>query len=192
LTEDADLTLTVLEYGGRIAYAPLARSKTEAPESTSALFRQRFRWSYGTFQCLWKHRKSFGRGSLGWVALPNILVFQLIFPLFAPIGDLVLLISFFRRDFTAILVGYLLFLALDLCGSLFAFLLDGKKLRHLWVILIQRFYYRQFMYVVAWRSSFAAIKGLRQKWHKLDRQASIDGVRGALPATVGLAEARST
>ena len=61
LVEDADLTLTLLEHGGRIVYAPLARSVTEAPEMVGPLFKQRFRWSYGTFQCFWKHRKTFGK-----------------------------------------------------------------------------------------------------------------------------------
>lgn len=64
LVEDADLTLTLLEHGGRIVYAPLARSVTEAPEMVGPLFKQRFRWSYGTFQCFWKHRRTFGKGTL--------------------------------------------------------------------------------------------------------------------------------
>ena len=59
LVEDADLTLTLLEQGGKIVYAPLAQSVTEAPEKIKTLFKQRFRWSYGTFQCFWKHRSTF-------------------------------------------------------------------------------------------------------------------------------------
>jgi GT2 family glycosyltransferase len=55
LTEDADITLSLLRSGGRIVYAPAARSQTEAPETFRALTKQRFRWCYGTFQCLWKH-----------------------------------------------------------------------------------------------------------------------------------------
>ena len=70
LTEDADLTLSILKAGGRITYAPLAKSITEAPQNLGALFRQRFRWCYGTLQCLWKHRGSFGKGALGWVGCP--------------------------------------------------------------------------------------------------------------------------
>jgi cellulose synthase/poly-beta-1,6-N-acetylglucosamine synthase-like glycosyltransferase len=105
LTEDADLTLTLLEHGGQIVYVPSAKSTTEAPEKPNALFKQRFRWSFGTFQCLWKHRKSFGRGNLGWIALPNMLVFQVIFPLISPIGDLVFLLCLIRGDLKTILMG---------------------------------------------------------------------------------------
>jgi hypothetical protein len=43
--------------------------------------RQRFRWSFGTLQCLWKHRDVMFKkeyGSLGWIALPNVFLFQLL------------------------------------------------------------------------------------------------------------------
>ena len=171
LTEDADLTLTLLEEGGRVVYAPLAKSITETPETARALFKQRFRWSFGTYQCLWKHRRSFFQGTLGWLALPNMLCFQVVFPLLSPIGDLVLVLSLFRNDFRAVALGYSLFLVMDLCASLIAFKLDQKKLRGMWAVLVQRFYYRQFMYIVAFRSVVTAIRGRRQRWYKMERRA---------------------
>ena len=177
LTEDADLTLTLLASGARIVYAPDARSVTEAPDTCSALFKQRLRWSFGTFQCLWKHRRQLFKGTLGWVAMPNLLCFQVVYPLLSPIGDLVFVLSLLRGDFGAVAIGYLMFLAMDLLGSLVAFRLDGRSPRTLWVVLIQRFFYRQFMYLVAFRSILEAIKGGRQAWNKLDRKGSV-----ALPA----------
>ena len=173
LTEDADLTLTMLTQGAKIVYAPDARSVTEAPDSCPALFKQRLRWSFGTFQCLWKHRRQLFNGSLGWVAMPNLLCFQVIYPLLSPIGDVVFVLSLLRGDFGAVAIGYLMFLAMDLVGSLIAFRLDGRSARTLWVVLIQRFFYRQFMYLVAFRSILEAIKGGRQAWNKLDRKGSV-------------------
>jgi len=85
LTEDADLTLTLLSQGGKIVYSSQAKSITEAPETVSTLYKQRFRWTYGTFQCLWKHRKLFGKGSVGWVAIPNMFLFQVVFPILSPL-----------------------------------------------------------------------------------------------------------
>jgi peptidoglycan-N-acetylglucosamine deacetylase len=169
LTEDADLTLNMLESGAKIVYAPLAKSVTEAPETVISLFKQRFRWSYGTFQCLWKHKKSFFKGNLGWVALPNMFIFQIVFPILSPIGDLVMLLSIFRGDLKAILSGYLLFLAMDLAGSLMAFNIEKTPKKYLLYVLIQRFFYRQFMYFVTFKSIFAAIKGRRHGWNKLNR-----------------------
>jgi cellulose synthase/poly-beta-1,6-N-acetylglucosamine synthase-like glycosyltransferase/spore germination protein YaaH/peptidoglycan/xylan/chitin deacetylase (PgdA/CDA1 family) len=172
LTEDADLTLTMLEHKARIVYAPAARSITEAPETTSALFKQRFRWSFGTFQCLWKHRKSFFKGNLGYFALPNMFIFQILFPVLSPIGDLVFILSLFRGDMKAILSGYILFLFMDLAGSVMAFTLEKSPKKYLWLILIQRFFYRQFMYVVTFKSIFAAVRGKRHGWNKLERTSS--------------------
>lgn len=173
LTEDADLTLTMLEHGARIVYMPYAKSITEAPETVKALSRQRFRWSYGTLQTLYKHRKSFFKGSLGLVALPNIFIFQLVFPVLSPIGDLVFILSLFRGDFKAIFAGYVLFLLMDLAGSIMAFTIEKAPLKYLMLVLIQRFFYRQFMYVITFKSIIAAMKGRRHGWNKLNRTSSV-------------------
>lgn len=173
LTEDADITLKLLRSGGKIVYASKAKSKTEAPETNAALAKQRFRWSFGTFQCLMKHRSAFFHGTLGWVALPNMFMFQVIFPALSPIGDLVFLLSLIRGDMGAILSGYLMFLMMDLCGSLLAFTLEKKPKKLMWLILIQRFYYRQFMYVITFRSLLAILHGRKHGWNKLKRTGNV-------------------
>jgi cellulose synthase/poly-beta-1,6-N-acetylglucosamine synthase-like glycosyltransferase/peptidoglycan/xylan/chitin deacetylase (PgdA/CDA1 family)/spore germination protein YaaH len=173
LTEDADLTLSLLSAGGRVVYAPNAISITEAPETVRTLFRQRFRWSFGTLQCLWKHRAQAFRGSLGWIALPNIFFFQLLFPLLSPLGDAILLMCLVRHDFSAIAVGYCLFLVMDLLGSSIALHLDHRRLVDVWVVFIQRFYYRQFMYVVTFAAVLGVLGGRRHAWNKLHRTGSV-------------------
>jgi cellulose synthase/poly-beta-1,6-N-acetylglucosamine synthase-like glycosyltransferase/peptidoglycan/xylan/chitin deacetylase (PgdA/CDA1 family)/spore germination protein YaaH len=174
LTEDADLTLTVLRAGGRIVYEPDAIGRTEAPETVSGLLKQRFRWTYGTYQCLFKHRRAFFRGTLGWFGLPNMVVFQVLFAALSPIGDLVMVLSLFRGDFGAFAAGYVAFLLMDVCGSLLAFTLDEKPLRWLWMLLVQRFTYRQMMYFVSLKAMVAALRGARHGWRKLDRTGSVD------------------
>ena len=173
LTEDADLTLTMLEHGAKIVYMPSAKSVTETPDTVSTLFKQRFRWSFGTFQTLWKHRKSFFKGSLGSVAMPNMFVFQVLFPILSPIGDIVFILALIRGDMPAIIAGYILFLLMDLTGSLIAFTLEKTPLRYIWLILIQRFFYRQLMYVITFKALFAAIRGKRHGWNKLKRKGSV-------------------
>jgi peptidoglycan-N-acetylglucosamine deacetylase len=173
LTEDADLTLTILRAGGRVVYEPEATGRTEAPETLSALLRQRFRWTFGTYQCLWKHKTAFFHGSLGKIGLPNMVLFQIIFPTLSPIGDIVMLLSIFRGDWSAFLSGYLAFLAMDVCGSLLAFTLDKKPMRWLLLLLIQRFTYRQLMYYVSIKAMIAAIRGRKHGWRKLDRTGSV-------------------
>jgi cellulose synthase/poly-beta-1,6-N-acetylglucosamine synthase-like glycosyltransferase len=174
LTEDADLTLTMLRAGGRIEYEPRAIGRTEAPETVSGPLKQRFRWTYGTYQCLFKHRNAFFKGTLGWVGMPNMVVFQVLFAALSPIGDLVMLLSIFRGDAGAFLAGYVVFLLMDVCGSLLAFTLDEKPKRWLWMLLIQRFTYRQMMYFVSLKAMLAAVRGARHGWKKLDRTGSVE------------------
>ncbi len=180
LVEDADLTLTVLRAGGRIAYEPKAIARTEAPETLSALWKQRFRWTFGTYQCLVKHRSALFRGGAGAVALPNMILFQVLFPLLSPIGDAVMILALLSGNLGAVLSGYLGFLVMDVLASAIAFRLDGKPLRWLALLLIQRFTYRQLLYLVCLRALVAAISGGRHGWRKLDRTASVM----ALPARV--------
>ncbi|MFH1657187.1 MAG: glycosyltransferase [bacterium] len=173
LTEDADLTLRLLAIGEKIVYAPKARSKTEAPETVSGLLKQRFRWSFGTFQCLSKNRKLFFKGSLGWVALPNIFFFQVLFPVLSPVGDLVLIFSIIMGNWSAVLGGYIIFTLIDVSASLLAFSLEKKPKKLMWLILIQRFFYRQFMYIITYRSLLAVLKGKKHGWNKLQRTGNV-------------------
>jgi peptidoglycan-N-acetylglucosamine deacetylase len=155
-------------------YEPEACGRTEAPESLRALLKQRFRWTYGTYQCLWKHRGDFFRGTLGWVGLPNMVIFQIVFPLLSPIGDIMMVASVARGDWRAFLAGYVAFLAMDICGSLLAFTLDRKPLKWLPLLLVQRFTYRQIMYYVCFKAIIAAIRGARHGWRKLDRTGALN------------------
>src|SRR5262249_21625112 len=98
VAEDTDLTIAIRRGGWKIVYDEKAVGWTEAPETADSLIRQRFRWTFGTLQSFWKHRDTLGRlryGTLGWVALPNIFLFQLLLPLFSPVIDLLFLGSVF-------------------------------------------------------------------------------------------------
>ncbi len=173
LVEDADLTVTVLRAGGTITYEPRAVGRTEAPESLGALWRQRVRWTYGTYQCLAKHRAAMLRGSLGWVALPNLVLFQVLFPVASPLGDLAMLHAIVTGQWSSFLSGYLGFLAMDVVASVLAFRLDRKPLRWLALLLVQRFTYRQFLYAVSVWSMASAALGARQGWRKLERLGTV-------------------
>ena len=104
-------------------------------------------------------------------------MFQLLFPLFAPIGTFVLALMLLRQDYQPVVVGYLTFLALDLIASLVAFRLDRRPLREVWVVIVQRFLYRPFLYVVTFAVVLAALRGARQRWNKLERTGAIDVAR---------------
>jgi peptidoglycan-N-acetylglucosamine deacetylase len=193
LAEDADLTLSILEMGNKVAYEDAAVAYTEAPDTVRDFVKQRFRWMYGTLQAAWKHRRVLFRpryGALGLFALPNVFLFQVVFPLISPVLDLFVVGSllftivqerFHPNDdaahaFLHVLFYYSIFLAVDAAASVLAFLLerDEEWSLLLWLPL-QRFIYRQLMYWVAMKSVYAAIKGRRVGWGSLERKATVGG-----------------
>ena len=56
--EDFDVTIALLQLGGRIQYDPLAGCDTDAPEDVFTLMNQRYRWARGSMQVIYKY---FGR-----------------------------------------------------------------------------------------------------------------------------------
>jgi cellulose synthase/poly-beta-1,6-N-acetylglucosamine synthase-like glycosyltransferase/peptidoglycan/xylan/chitin deacetylase (PgdA/CDA1 family)/spore germination protein YaaH len=196
LAEDQDLTLAMRRAGYSVAYADGAVAYTEAPDTLRGLARQRFRWSFGTLQCAWKHRGAFFRrkyGSLGFVALPNVFLFQLLLPAISPIADLMFVWSIFSVWLNAIshtvdgrleyglanleqvLTYYAVFLLVDWLAAVLAFLMEDDEDKQLtWLIFLQRFAYRQVMYWVVVRSFAAALSGRLVGWGKLDRKATVE------------------
>jgi cellulose synthase/poly-beta-1,6-N-acetylglucosamine synthase-like glycosyltransferase/peptidoglycan/xylan/chitin deacetylase (PgdA/CDA1 family)/spore germination protein YaaH len=191
LAEDQDLTLSIARRDYRVAYADRAVAWTEAPDTLGGLAKQRFRWSFGTLQCAWKHRDLLLRrraGTLGFVALPNVWIFQVGLSMIAPVADLVFVFSLFgvvltyREHNTTyaldalshIVAWYAVFITVDWLAATLAFLMEPAEDRRLtWLVFLQRFAYRQVMYVVVLRSLVAALRGGLVGWGKLDRKATV-------------------
>ena len=199
VAEDTDLTIAIRRAGWRILYDEEAIGYTQAPETAEALVRQRFRWTFGTLQSVWKHRDTLGRrryGTLGWIALPNVFVFQLLLPLFSPLIDLLFLGSlalwglaqlrvarlpqlWTAQDVERSLIFFAGFMLIDLLTCVIAFALEKKEeWSLLWPLLLQRFYYRQMMYVVLFRALMRAMQGRAVGWR---------GVEPELPTPVAQA-----
>jgi cellulose synthase/poly-beta-1,6-N-acetylglucosamine synthase-like glycosyltransferase/peptidoglycan/xylan/chitin deacetylase (PgdA/CDA1 family)/spore germination protein YaaH len=192
LAEDQDLTLNIRRMGHNIGYEEDAIAWTEAPDRLGTLAKQRFRWAFGTLQCMRKHLDALFRpryGALGFVALPNVWIFQILFPLISPVMDLMLLYTllvagldwlqqpkgYSSTALRQVLFYYALFLAIDWVAACFAFLLEKKEhWRLLWWLFLQRFCYRQVMYYVMIKSVAVAARGRTVGWGKLDRKATVE------------------
>ena len=191
VAEDADLTIGIRRLGWRVAYDEEAIAWTEAPETPGALIRQRFRWTFGTLQSFWKHRDTLFRpkyGTLGWVALPNIFVFQILLPLISPVLDLLFFGSLLlwglaqlhitqipqlwtAADVQRSVVFFLGFLIIDVLTCVVAFALERHEDWTLLIpVLLQRFYYRQLMYIVLFRSVKEAVSGRPVGWKGVEHE----------------------
>ncbi|MFJ9850585.1 bifunctional polysaccharide deacetylase/glycosyltransferase family 2 protein [Streptomyces sp. NPDC101150] len=176
LAEDTDLTMALWRVGRRVVYEETAIAWTEVPDTFGQLWRQRYRWCYGTLQSMWKHRHAvveFGpAGRFGRRGLTYLALFQIVMPLFAPVVDVFALYGVCFGD-TAQAVGvWLGFLAVQLVTAGYALRLDREKLRALWALPLQLFFYRQLLYLVVIQSVVTALLGTRLKWHRMRRSGS--------------------
>jgi cellulose synthase/poly-beta-1,6-N-acetylglucosamine synthase-like glycosyltransferase/spore germination protein YaaH/peptidoglycan/xylan/chitin deacetylase (PgdA/CDA1 family) len=190
LAEDQDLTLAVQERGWKVLFDPEARAFTESPDTVSGLLKQRFRWSFGTLQCLWKHRSMlFSRKvpGLGFVALPQVWLFQILLTVIAPLVDLAVVwslgwtiasamfhpVEWSAEDLIRTTAYWAAFVLLDLAAGLIAMAMESRApWSDLKWLPLQRFGYRQLMYAVVLKAVSAAINGGLVGWGKLDRKAT--------------------
>ncbi|AEI37478.1 glycosyltransferase [Zymomonas mobilis] len=191
LAEDQDLTILIQEQGWKVRYDPYAVAWTEAPETIQALARQRFRWAFGTLQCLWKHRRIIKRGKpkgLAYIGLPQSLVFQIGFAAISPIIDLAFVVNIIATTIAVYQHGWIqqwddlenmaaywaVFTLIDLMSGVVAFALERKE--HwslLWLLIPQRIGYRQIMYYVVIKALAQAIRGPLVGWDKLERSGHV-------------------
>jgi cellulose synthase/poly-beta-1,6-N-acetylglucosamine synthase-like glycosyltransferase/peptidoglycan/xylan/chitin deacetylase (PgdA/CDA1 family) len=186
LAEDTDLTLAIGRLGYRVVYAEDALAWTEAPSTLSGLWRQRYRWSFGTVQAVWKHKAALlardpRERRVGRRALPYLTLFQVLLPLGAPLIDLYALYGIVFTNADRVIGFWLAFNALQLVVAIVAFRLDRESMRPLWALPLQQFVYRQLMYVVIIESVISALVGARASWRHIPRTGDVE-----LPEELGL------
>ena len=184
LAEDTDITMALHRDGWRVVYAENARAWTEAPESVQQLWSQRYRWSYGTMQAIWKHRRSViesgASGRFGRIGLPFVSLFMVVAPLLAPLIDVFLLYGIVFGPTEKTIGAWLGVLAIQAICAAYAFRLDKEKMTHLISLPLQQILYRQLMYVVLLQSWITALTGGRLRWQKL-RRTGVVGAPGGVP-----------
>lgn len=199
LAEDCDLTMRILRAGYTVRNCDAAIAFTEAPETVNMLLKQRFRWSFGVMQSFWKNRKTLLNkkyGYFGMVGMPNILIYQIILPLFSPLADFFMLLSMItglfslasvnslsisgvnsllsmNNGFGQVFFYYCIFILVDLLFAGIAFRMEKESMKKLLYIIPQRFYWRQLMYLVLFRSLRKALKGELEGWGVLKRTGNV-------------------
>jgi cellulose synthase/poly-beta-1,6-N-acetylglucosamine synthase-like glycosyltransferase/peptidoglycan/xylan/chitin deacetylase (PgdA/CDA1 family) len=178
LAEDTDLTLAIGRTGRRVVYADDARAWTEAPATLTTLWRQRYRWAFGTTQAVFKHRRAiFSRNPrerrIGRRALPYMFLFMIVLPTLAPAIDLFAVYGLVFNGAVRTIVIWGIFNLLQLAIAVYAFRLDRESLRPLWALPLQQFVYRQMMYLVIIESTVSAIQGARSNWRHLPRTGDV-------------------
>ncbi len=179
LAEDCDLTIRILRSGYTVKNENNAIAMTEAPETLKMFLKQRFRWSFGIMQTFWKNRDALFNWNyrwLGWLALPNMLVFQFIIPAIAPLADVFMFAGILMGNAERVIFYYFLFMLVDGAVSVLAFSFEKEKYGKLIWLFPQRLIYRWLMYYILFKSFRKAIKGELQHWGVLKRTGNVNAL----------------
>ncbi len=172
LAEDTDLTMAVLRAGWAVTYEEHAIAWTEAPSSLKSLWRQRYRWCYGTMQAMWKHRHGAVERNGMRRALLYLATFQVVLPLAAPAVDVFALYGLIFLPWYQMAAAWLGLLALQTFTAAVALKLDRESPGPLWTIAFQQIVYRQMMYLVVVQSAVTALIGNTLRWQRMARTGS--------------------
>ncbi|HTF67770.1 MAG TPA: polysaccharide deacetylase family protein [Edaphobacter sp.] len=192
VAEDGELTIRILEYGYKTIYEDRAVAFTEAPITAEQLVRQRFRWSFGTLQTMFKHKCIYRvRRGLGLVVLPSVLLYQLLFPLTSPLVDLIFTWSLaeplWARQYHStetpgekhMVTYFILFLLIDCLASILALALERGRsserndLSLMRLFAHQRFAYRYMLSAVLLKTFKRMLDGRIFRWDKIHRTGTI-------------------
>jgi peptidoglycan-N-acetylglucosamine deacetylase len=184
LAEDCDLTIRILRCNYVVENEANAIAMTEAPETLKMFFKQRFRWSFGVMQTFWKNRDllfNWRYKRLGWLAMPNILIFQYIITSIIPLADFFMIVGLLTGNYTKIGFYYVVFLLVDVAVALLAYSFEKEKKSALLWLIPQRFAWRWLMWWILFKSFRRAIKGELQHWGVLKRTGNVKEI--AAPAS---------
>lgn len=193
LAEDTNLTVDLLKLGKKVRYDKDALCFTEAPETIQQFAKQRFRWSYGTLQVLWKNKRVMMNpryGSLGLFALPYMvfgLVTLLLLPLTA-LGGLIVfskylfsltgwyVLSNFEVDaFKQVLILFFVFFLISNVRIVYSIARDNSRNKYLLLLMypIVTTIYTFIISFMVIKVFIATLKGKAQGWGHLVRTGSV-------------------
>jgi peptidoglycan/xylan/chitin deacetylase (PgdA/CDA1 family)/GT2 family glycosyltransferase len=191
LAEDADLTVRILCAGYRIVYEPRAVALTEAPATLKDFMKQRFRWSFGTLQVIWKNKGlliTSPNKAVGWLVMPQMVLFQLTLPFLAPLLDIALIWALttglwhmgmnpghaMPAHNLMMIQSWLLYTVLDGLYGLAAYVDEWKEDKKLMLLLpVQRLFYRHLLNFALIKAITLAVRGRMVGWGTLKREGSV-------------------
>jgi len=162
LAEDFDLTLSVQRLGYKVLQDNSAMSYTEAPETVSALTKQRLRWMYGTMQAFWKHRDMMFRRRYGWVGMfvMPYSIFNFLLPvIFIPVLLMISIENVLAGNIASQVIFFFATIVIQLIMATIAVLLARERLSLLLAVPFTRLIYSPIRTTLLYRTVFRAIRG---------------------------------
>jgi poly-beta-1,6-N-acetyl-D-glucosamine synthase len=179
LTEDFDLTIKLLKTRGSVESSSSAMAYTEVPSTWNVLYKQRLRWSTGTFQTVYKHRDAFWNRR--YHLLHSFVFPMILLSIFNPIASYIALGSGIALALTGGLFIFLkmelLFLGVQFFIALVALSLDKERYSLAFYSIFFVFLYKQFIDFTTLISAFRAMRHSKKQWHKIDRSGGMQAIK---------------
>lgn len=177
LAEDCDLTLKIQRLGRyKILQDNEAISYTEAPQQAKSLVKQRFRWTFGCIQALYKHRRVFFKkrhGYLSLFAMPYAAISVMIPLLFWPILAFISLGNILSGNYLPLIAYFCVTLALQFLVAFIGLRLARAPMSYLLIVPFARFIYGPIRVYVLYRTVVTALRGSYVGWNKLARTGTV-------------------
>lgn len=176
LAEDADLTLSLQQFGYSIVQENAAVAWTEAPMTFRGLFKQRLRWTYGNIQTLYKHRSMLFNprfGALGLLTMPYALLAVLVPLAFMPLTVIAAVSSLARGEWQGVALFSVFVASAHMLVSTVAVLMVRENPMHLLMVPIYRLIYEPLRAYVIFGSALQALKGSAVGWYRPERTNSV-------------------
>jgi len=172
LAEDTDLTIKILNAGHKVVFDDRAVSYEECPENLKDFLKQRFRWSYGILQSLWKHKRRILTSKNKIIKYYSAsMLFSYLLYLTSPLIDIIFIVALLSGS-KSIFLFALIFYLTDVLAPAYAFRLERERLKPLIWVFIQRMAYRYLISYITWKTIFTALKGSSVGWNKFDRSGN--------------------
>ena len=186
LAEDCDLALQLQRHGYRVAQSLRAEAFTEAPQPFGQLSRQRFRWTYGNAQALWKHRSMIFNPEYGWLGLFSLpaAALSIVMPIvFLPFVYVMAAVTLSEQNGRLLLVYAAIFLSVQLVQAVAGVVLTRERPIHLLVVPIYRLIGEPLRAYLLYKSAVTVLRGTHSRWQKVTRHGTVYA-RGTATADV--------
>jgi cellulose synthase/poly-beta-1,6-N-acetylglucosamine synthase-like glycosyltransferase len=173
IVEDMDITMAISKRGYIVEYVGEAIAYTEAPESYKDFWKQRYRWTYGTFEVINKYKDiifSYKSGSrLGLIGLPYM-IYTIFVNVIVTLAIFFLMISMiFYGNLPNLLPLIFTLLTLQFILYSYTILIDHEDKKLIFHWLFQILIYRQIIAIVTLKAFIDYMIGKKTSWNKLDR-----------------------
>ena len=173
--EDTDLTIKLLGANWKVQCAPYAYAWTESPETVTGIMRQRYRWTRGILQTVFKNRDLLWDLDMKGVALWFLAFESVIWPpmnIFA--NFFFIFVACTQHIIYPIILWWVQLSLLDMVTALHCIAMDGEWLVLVPYTIIFRFY---FVIVIDVCKTFSIVEeflGVGMQWDQVARKGKAD------------------